>query len=220
VPVAAEVLVFSRTAGYRHESIPAGVAALTEVARTRGLTVTATEDAAAFTGSELRRYLAVVFLNTSGDVFDDDQRDAFEAYVHGGGGFLGVHCAAATEPAWPFYRSLVAADFRRHPEVQPATLRVEDHDHLATRHLGRTWGRTDEWYDFEVSPRERVRVLLSLEESSYRGGGMAGDHPIAWCHSHFGGRSFYTALGHTVASYRERLFREHLRGALAWVAAG
>jgi type 1 glutamine amidotransferase len=202
-----EVLVFTRTTGYRHESIPAGVVALGGVA---------TEDPSVFTPESLRRFAAVVFLNTSGEVLTDPGRRAFEEYVRGGGGFVGVHCAAATEEDWPFYRSLVGASFAGHPDVQPATIRVVDSSHPATAHLGPEWHRTDEWYDFHAPPTG-VRVLLRLDESSYSGGRMGDDHPLAWCHSVHGGRSFYTALGHTVASYSEPAVRAHLAGAVAWV---
>ena len=224
-----DVLVFSRTTGYRHESIPAGIAALRELGRARGFGVTSTEDPDAFTAEGLSRYDAVVFLNTSGDVLAGNtsgdvlaggHRGALEAYVRGGGGFVGVHCAAATEPGWPFYADLVGARFAGHPDVQPAAIRVDDRAHPATGHLAPLWHRTDEWYDFDRVPSPRVRVLLSLDESSYVGGTMGAGHPIAWCHSLLGGRAFYTAVGHTVSSYAEPAVRAHLLGAVSWAAAG
>jgi uncharacterized protein len=211
-------LVLSRTTGYRHESIAAGVAALGELGPTAGLTVESTEDTGAFTPTGLRAYAVVVFLNTSGDLFDDAQRAAFEAYVRGGGGFVGVHCAAATELDWPFYRWLVGAAFVDHPDVAPATIRVVDRTHPATAHLGPRWSRVDEWYNFDAVPRAGVRVLLRLDEASYPGGTMGADHPVAWCHDEAGGRACYTALGHTVEAYAEPALRAHLLGALAWAA--
>lgn len=213
------VLVFTRTAGYRHESIEAGVAALGELAADEGFEITATEDAAVFCPPVLDEVAAVVFLNTSGDVFTDAQRAAFRAYVEGGGGFVGVHCAAATETGWRFFAELVGARFVGHPPVQQATLRVEDRDHPATAHLDEIWIRTDEWYDFAESPRGRVHVLLRIDESSYSGGKMGADHPLAWCHEVGAARAFYTALGHTVESYAEPAFREHLLGGIRWVTA-
>jgi uncharacterized protein len=212
------VLVFSRTADYRHESIPAGLAALRELGPSAGMIVESTEDSGAFTGAGLRPYAVVVFLNTSGEVLDDSQRDPLEAYVRGGGGFVGVHCAAATEPRWPFYRWLLGARFADHPDIQPATVRVADRAHPATAHLDEAWHRTDEWYNFDTRPRAGVRVLLRVDESSYAGGTMGVDHPIAWCHDQAGGRAVYTALGHTVDSYAEAPFRAHLLGALTWAA--
>jgi uncharacterized protein len=206
------ILVFTRTTGYRHDSIPAGVQALREL---HGA-VTVTEDPGDFTPARLAGFAAVVFLNTIGDVLTDAGRAALEEYVRGGGGFLGVHAAAATEYGWPFYGELVGAWFDRHPEVQPATVVVSDARHRATEHLPAVWHRVDEWYDFRSRPD--ARVLLRVDESSYAGGGMGADHPLAWCHERLGGRSFYTALGHTTEAYAEPAFRSHLRAALHWVA--
>jgi type 1 glutamine amidotransferase len=213
-----DVLVFSKTTGFRHESIPDGVRAFRELGAAEGFGVSATEEAAAFTPDELRRYAAVVFLNTTGEVLDAGQRRAFEAYIRGGGGYVGVHSAADTEYDWPFYGGLVGAYFAAHPAVQRATVRVEDRGHPATAHLGDTWRRTDEWYDYRTNPRAAVRVLLSLEESSYSGGRMGADHPIAWCQAYQGGRSFYTGGGHTAGSYVEPDFRAHLLGGLRYAA--
>lgn len=217
-PSTYEVLVFSKTAGFRHESIADGVKAFHELGAADGFTVTATEEAAVFTPEQLRRYAAVVFLNTTGDVLDPGQRMAFEGYIRGGGGYVGVHSAADTEHNWSFYGGLVGAHFAAHPAVQPAMARVEDRGHPATVHLGATWQRTDEWYDYRINPRPRVRVLLSLVESSYSGGRMGADHPIAWCQMYQGGRSFYTGGGHTPGSYAEPDFRAHLLGGLRYAA--
>ncbi|MFI9772386.1 ThuA domain-containing protein [Streptomyces sp. NPDC052415] len=215
-PSGERVLVFSKTAGFRHGSIPAGVAAVKELGATAGLTVDATEDAAAFTHDNLRRYATVVFLSTTGDVLDDAQQRALERHVRRGGGFLGIHAAADTEYDWPFYGGLVGAYFRSHPAIRSATVDIEDHAHPSTSHLPTAWNRTDEWYDYRSNPRAQVHVLASLDESSYSGGAMNGDHPIAWCHTRQGGRVFYTGGGHTEESYADPAFRRHLLGGLRW----
>ena len=212
------VLVFTRTAGFRHDSIPAGVQALRELGAANGFSVEATEDAARFTPAGLAAFRAVIFLNTTGDVLDASQQAAFESYVRGGNGFVGVHSASDTEYDWPFYGELVGAYFAAHPAVQPAVVVVEDRGHPATAHLPERWSRTDEWYNFRSSVRGRARVLARLDEASYSGGTMGADHPWAWCQEYAGGRSFYTAGGHTVESYREGPFREHLLGGIRWAA--
>ncbi|MFD9096754.1 ThuA domain-containing protein [Streptomyces collinus] len=210
------VLVFSRTAGFRHDSIPEGIAAVRQLGQAGGFTVDATEDADAFTGKNLSRYDAVVFMSTTGDVLDTAQQDAFEGYVRHGGGYVGVHSAADTEYDWAFYGGLAGAYFRNHPAIQPATVNVEDRAHPATSHLGRTWERTDEWYNYRSNPREHAHVLASLDETSYTGGTMNGDHPIAWCQDYRGGRAFYTGGGHTKESYADPAFRQHLLGGIRW----
>ncbi|NGO74586.1 carbohydrate-binding protein [Streptomyces sp. YC504] len=213
-----EILVFSETAGFRHDAIPAGIDALRTLGQQNEFTVTATEDSSVFTEQSLSGYEAVVFLNTTGDVLTDPQQSALQSYVDSGGGYVGVHAAADTEYDWPYYGQLVGAWFKSHPAIQQATVVTEDRDHPATAHLGATWSRTDEWYNYRANPRAGVRVLQSLDESTYSGGEMAGDHPITWCHAQGQGRSFYTGLGHTAESYADPAFRTLLLGAVRYAA--
>ncbi|MEU9926148.1 ThuA domain-containing protein [Streptomyces anulatus] len=213
---AKRVLVFSKTAGFRHDSIPTGIEALKEIGKDTNITVDSTESAAQFTTSNLARYDAVAFLSTTGDVLNAEQQKAFENYVATGGGYVGIHAAADTEYDWKFYGGLVGAYFDSHPQIQPATVRVEDHDHPATAHLDDEWQRTDEWYNYGTNPRDKAKVLATLDETTYTGGNMKGDHPISWCQTYEGGRSFYTGLGHTKESYAEPAFRSHVLGGLRY----
>ncbi|EGX56514.1 glycosyl hydrolase [Streptomyces zinciresistens K42] len=214
--MARRLLVHTRTADYRHASIPAGVEALRALG---GFEVDHTEDPASFE-RPLDGYAAVVFLSTSGEVLTPAGRTRLAAYVEAGGGFVGVHAAACTEYDWPYYGELLGARFARHPAHQPGTVVVEDADHPATRHLPAAWDFTDEWYDFRTNPRGAVRVLARADESSYEGGGMGADHPLVWCRDQGAGRVFYTALGHAAEAYADPHFRTHLEGALAWSSAG
>jgi type 1 glutamine amidotransferase len=213
-----QVLVFSKTAGFRHDSIPAGIQAIRDLGSANGFTVTATENAAAFTPTELAKYAAVVFLSTTGDVLDGAQQSAFESYVNSGGGFVGVHAAADTEYDWPFYGQVVGAYFSSHPNIQQVDVKVEDRAHAATAHLGPVWTRTDELYNYRANPRPNVKVLATLDESGYSGGTMGADHPISWCRAVSSGRSFYTGLGHTIESYADPAFRAHLLGGVKFAA--
>ncbi|MFC5940203.1 ThuA domain-containing protein [Micromonospora harpali] len=213
-----DVLVFSKTAGFRHDSIAVGIQAIRELGAANGFTVTATEDSSRFTTANLAQYEAVVFLNTTGDVLDAAQQSAFESYVNGGGGYVGVHAAADTEYGWSYYGSLVGGYFASHPAIQQANVRIENRAHPATGHLPQTWTRTDEWYNYQTNPRAGARVLATLDESSYSGGSMGGDHPISWCKTVSSGRSFYTGLGHTQGSYSEAAFRNHLLGGIRYAA--
>jgi type 1 glutamine amidotransferase len=160
----------------------------------------------------------VVFLLTTGNVLDDTQRESLRKYVESGGGFLGVHSAADSEYDSPWYGQLLGARFRTHPAIQQARVQVEDGAHPATAHFPASFQRTDEWYDFDRTPRGDVHVLLSLDERSYADGSMNDDHPISWCNGVGLGRMFYTGMGHTKESYAEPAFRDHLRGALQYVA--
>lgn len=218
------VLVFSKTTGYRHGSIPDGIAAIQKLGRDHGFAVDTTEDSASFTDANLERYDAVVFLSTTGDpVTQPDEKAAFERYIQAGGGYLGIHAASDSGYTWAWYGGLVGAYFRDHPAIQPALIRIEGHGTEATRDLPNKWWRTDEWYNFQTNPRGTVRVLARIDESTYNpvgytGGSMGKDHPMAWCHRYDGGRAVYTALGHTNASYAEPLFLTHLLGAIRMAA--
>lgn len=214
------VLVFSRTSGYRHVSIEAGVQALQNLAAERGWTLSATEDPTVFSDAGLESYNVIVFLNTNDEVLEENQQAALEAFIRSGKGYVGIHAASATEYEWAWYGELVGAFFNAHPNVQPATIIVEDTSHPSTAHLSGPWTRTDEWYGFSTNPRDKVNVLLSLDEQSYAPGegAMGDDHPIAWYHEFDGGRSFYTGLGHTTESYAEAAFLEHVAGGIEWAS--
>ncbi|MEU6770547.1 ThuA domain-containing protein [Streptomyces sp. NPDC046759] len=214
--MAARLLLHTRTTDYRHDSIPDAVAAVRALGR---FAVEHTEDPAHLE-RPLDGYDAVVFLSTSGDVLTPAGRERLARYVDSGGGFAGVHAAACTEYGWPYYGELLGARFVGHPAHQPGRVVVEDPGHPATRGLPAVWDFTDEWYDFDASPRGRARVLLSADEASYDGGGMGADHPLAWCREQGagGGRVFYTALGHAAEAYRDPDFLAHLDGGLGRAA--
>ncbi len=207
------VLVFSKTDGYRHESISVGKMAIMKLGEENGFRVDTTENANFFVTDSLKRYSAVVFLNTTQNVLDYRQQAHFERYVQAGGGFVGIHSAADTEYHWPWYVKLVGASFESHPEQQNANIDVLDHDHLSTQNLPEKWERFDEWYNYKnINPN--VNVLATLDESTYKGGKNGDPHPIAWYHEFDGGRAFYTGLGHTKESYSEPEFLQHLSGGI------
>lgn len=212
------LLVFSKTNDYRHASIADGRAALRALADDHGWEMRVTEDSTAFRRDRLASFDVVVFLNTSGNVLGPRGQDALRAFIEDGGGFVGVHAASDTEYDWPWYGRLVGAYFDDHPPVQTATVQVGTGSHPSTRMLPDSWQRRDEWYNFRSNPRDSVRVLLTLDESTYEGGTMGDDHPIAWCHSLKAGRAWYTAGGHTSEVYQDSLFRQHLLGGLRWAA--
>ncbi|MDO3384904.1 ThuA domain-containing protein [Gilvimarinus sp. SDUM040013] len=213
----ARILVFSKTAGFRHSSIEVGQQMLESIAQANDWTVDITEDATDFRLDNLNHYNTVVWLSTTGDVLNSAQQQAFEEYIEHGGGYLGIHAAADTEYSWPWYGDLVGAYFHSHPQNQTATVHVENAQHPASQHLGDIWQHYDEWYNYRNNPREGVEVVLSLDETSYDPGeGAMGDHPIAWYHTVGLGRAFYTGLGHTEQAYADADFQNHILGALRW----
>ena len=215
------ILVFTRTTGFRHDSIEAGFQALQRLGSANGFSVDRTEDASDFNDGNLALYDVVVWLNTDSVVLDDPGRAAFQRYIRAGGGWVGVHAASNSEYNWDWFGQLLggAAFFRSHPPIQNATINVEIADHPSTAHLPQRFTLQDEWYTFRANPRASVRVLMNLDESSYGVGDLAmGDHPIAWYHEFEGGRAWYTALGHPVALYSDARFTQHLLGGIRWAA--
>ncbi|MEQ8714251.1 MAG: ThuA domain-containing protein [Cyclobacteriaceae bacterium] len=214
----ARVLVFSKTMGYRHASIPAGQAALMKIGEEQGFEVDTTEDASLFTERNLSQYRAVVFLSTTLDVLDPGQQVQFQRYIQAGGGFVGIHAAADTEYDWPWYGRLVGAYFKSHPNnpnVRKAKMQVKTSEHFAVAHLPETWEREDEWYNYKNLNHD-VNVLISLDESSYEGGENGDHHAITWYHDFDGGRSFYTGLGHTAETFQDVDFVKLLAGGLQY----
>ncbi|MDV3308796.1 MAG: ThuA domain-containing protein [Cyclobacteriaceae bacterium] len=209
------ILVFHKTAGFVHKSIPAGVQALKEIARDNAISVEATDDASIFNPQDLPRFKAVVFLSTTGNVLNDEQQAAFQQYIRSGGGFVGIHAAADTEYDWPWYNQWVGAYFKSHPKPQQAAVVVKNKNHPATRHLPDRWMRTDEWYNYK-SIVDGLEILCELDESSYEGGENGPGHPIAWYREFDGGRTFYTGGGHTDKSFAEPDFRRHLLGGIVY----
>jgi type 1 glutamine amidotransferase len=212
------VVVFSKTAGYRHDCIPVGVEAIRELGRGGGFSVSHTEDGEEFVKA-LDEADVAVFLCTTGDVLNASQEAAFERFVTGGGGYVGLHAAADTEYDWPFYKQVVGALFKSHPAIQKARVVVEDHAHPTSYFLPKAWERTDEWYTYRTNPRGEVNVLMSLDEASYQGGGM-GDHPITWWKTVGSGRAWYTGFGHTKETYAEPEVRRMISEAIVWSAQG
>lgn len=217
------VLVFSKTGGFRHESIEPGIAAVKKLSQQLDFRVEATEDASVFNEEKLKDFEVVMFLNTTGDILDAEQQVQLERFIQSGGGFVGVHAAADTEYAWPWYGKLVGGYFDGHPSdpnVRQATLHVVNPNHAATDSLPKTWERADEWYNYKTL-NEANQVLIKVDESTYGGGTNGDNHPMSWYKEYDGGRAFYTGLGHTVESYSDPLYLKHLAGGIRYaIGAG
>ncbi|RFM27180.1 ThuA domain-containing protein [Deminuibacter soli] len=210
------ILVFCKTAGYHHQSIAVGKVAIMQLGAAHHFDVDTTADSTVFTDKNLKKYAAVVFLSTTGNVLNDEQQAAFEKYIRAGHGFVGVHAATDTEYDWPWYNKLVGAYFKSHPKQQEAVLHVTDSSFIASKHLPATWKRKDEWYNFKTTNWDDVHVLITIDESSYTGGENGNYHPMSWYHNYDGGRSFYTELGHTDESYADPLYLQHLLGGIEY----
>jgi cytochrome c len=212
-----DVLLFTRTTGYRHPSMQPAIDALEALSRGEGWTLTHSEDSNSFGIDRLARHHVVILLNTTGDLLDASQRSAFENFVAQGKGVVAVHAAAVIDFDWPWYQRLIGARFLQHPEPQRGVVIVEDPEHPVMRGLPQRWEVNEEWYSFSENPRSLVHVLASVDESSYQGGKM-GDHPIIWWHDQLGGRVLYTGLGHDSAAYSDTAFMNHLAAAVRFTS--
>ncbi|MGY0002426.1 ThuA domain-containing protein [Micromonospora sp. I033] len=224
------VLVFSKVTNFYHDSIPAGVTAIRQLGEQQGFTVEATTDAGAFTDANLARFDALVFNNTnstptSGDLLDADQRAAFQRYIRNGGGWVGLHAASASERNWAWYEGLVGTIFDQHPDFSatggtfPGRIKVLDHAHPSTKDLPELWERSEEWYNWRTNPTGKVHTLAQIKvRDGIPGLDEGTDHAYSWCQNYDGGRSWFTAGGHSSSSFQEPAFLAHLLGGIRWAA--
>jgi type 1 glutamine amidotransferase len=231
--VSPAVLVFSKTNAFRHkEGIAAGKRTLESIAGKNGWGVFSTENSAVFNAQDLSRFDAVVFLNVSGDVLSSDQEQAFQAWLEGGGGWLGIHAAGDDSHSdWQWYvENLIGAKFTAHimgPQFQRASVVLENHDHPALDGLPNIWEHKEEWYSWERSPRvEGFTILSIIDEESYtpvqkfmssETDLRMGDHPVVWSNCVGRGRSLYAAMGHQAEAYKQAEFRRLIKNALSWL---
>jgi type 1 glutamine amidotransferase len=223
------VALFTKTAGFHHESINEAVTAMRALGKLHHFEVFWTEDAArVFTDESLAKHSVVIFLLTTGDVLDAEQQAAFERYIRAGGGYVGIHSASDTEYQWPWYTKMLGHMFRTHPPVQTAMVNVESRDFPGMERFPARFLFTEEWYEFDEPRSTKLNYLLSVDESSYepkarsgpQAGRPAGFHPLSWYHLYDGGRAFYTALGHLPATYSDAQFMHHVYGGIYWAATG
>ena len=210
-----KVLVFTKTAGFHHSSIPLGVQAIFKLGSENNFDVDTSSDAGLFQEDSLKKYSAVVFLSTTGNLFNQYQRNDFERYIQAGGGYVGVHAATDANYDWGWYGRLAGGYFNGHPQQQEATVKVADSTDISTKHLPALWKRKDEWYNFKKLSKD-IHVLLTIDEKSYQGGTNGDFHPVAWYHDFDGGRAWYTELGHTDESYSEPAYLKHLLGGIEY----
>ncbi|KAL3427585.1 glycosyl hydrolase [Phlyctema vagabunda] len=245
VPSKPSLLIVTKTAGYRHDSIPSGIELVTSIANENKWTVTATEDTSIFTAEGLSNYTSLVFIHTTGDFLEVSESEALYQYLINGGSWLGIHAAGDFGnglPSW--YNTLVGGQFAFHPcspdytcsdaqraayppsgNIRPDIVTITDSNHSSTVNLPPSHNRVDEWYSYKTNPSQsgNYQVLATLNQTYIDAITpeilrMTPDHPISW-YSLFEGqaRSWYTGMGHTNESYTEEYFIEHVTGGLKWV---
>jgi uncharacterized protein len=220
-----KVLLYTKTEGFHHESIKEGVDAIRKMAERHNFTVEWQENASVFNDKKMEEFKAVIFLNTTGNILNDEQQKAMEKFIKAGNGFVGIHSAADTEYDWEWYTKLVGRMFKTHPPTQTATLKLSSAKFPGMERVPASWQWTDEWYEYGEDKIKGLNTLLAVDEKTYEaktkfGPGMGDFHPIAWYHDYDGGRAFYTGLGHVPLVYSDPIFLEHLFGGIFWAATG
>ena len=224
-----KALLFTKTDGFHHESILAGVEAIKQLATRHHFAVDWQENAGVFNDKALENYKVVIFLNTTGNVLNDEQQAAFEKFIKAGKGYVGIHSASDTEYDWPWYTKLVGMMFKIHPQNQTAYLKVEDSNFPGMERFPKKLMWTDEWYQYGDRKADDLKVLVTVDEKTYdpyakwgdnEGKGMGAVHPISWYHNYDGGRAFYTGLGHIPLTYSDQTFQDHIYGGIYWAATG
>ncbi|WP_025764759.1 ThuA domain-containing protein [Dyadobacter tibetensis] len=221
-----KALLFTRTAGFHHQSIHEGVAGVRQLAQRHNFSVDWQESPGVFNEKQLKNYDVVIFLNTTGDVLNAEQQTAFEKFIQSGKGWVGVHAAADTEYDWDWYTRMVGMMFNTHPAQQTAYLDVVDNNFPGLERFPKRMLWTDEWYEYQKPYKSNyLKFLITLDEKTYnpktsKGTGMGDVHPIAWYHAFDGGRAFYTGLGHIGLVYSDQSFLDHLYGGIYWAATG
>lgn len=235
-----KALLVNKTNGYVHESIEAGTLAILKLGERHFFKVDVQPTDSLLTTALLRKYDVIILLNTTLDIFNEDEQKAFELFIQSGKGYVGVHAASDTEYNWDWYTQLVGRMFIIHPEKQTALLHITNHTFPGLEHFPDTLLWTDEWYEFGEATITGLHTLITVDEATYHpetvwknadtdkngkpmdriGKGMGAFHPIAWYHEFDGGRSFYTALGHMSAIYENQWFLDHLYGGIYYAATG
>ena len=232
------ILLFNKTNGFRHgEAIEVSTEAFEKMASDNGWSIFTTENGAVFNDGQLEKFDVVIWNNVTGRVLKEEQQEAFKRYMNNGGGFLGIHGAGDNSHHWQWYeKTLLGADFSHHtmnPQFQEATMHLHcDSVHTSLCNgLTATWQRTDEWYAFYNNPQENgFEVLYTVDEDTFNPGGyirflaedkdfgMGDFHPIVWYKElSAGGRTFYSALGHSGAYFEEPQHLQMLQKAIVWV---
>ena len=225
------VLLFTTTQGWHHESQLEGVAAMRELAKKHFFKLDWQEDPSLINDTNLAKFQVIIFLSTTGNILNDEQKAAMEKFIRSGKGFVGIHDAADTEYQWEWYTKMVGRMFHIHPVIQTAELQVLDRKFPGLERMPDKFLWTEEWYEFDKETISGLNYILAVDEQTYdpkvdwparnlSGVGMGKFHPIAWYHNYDGGRAFYTALGHTAADYSDSLFLEHVYGGIYWAATG
>jgi cytochrome c len=225
-----KILVFTKTQGFDHGTRKVGDSIIQMLGAKNGFDVDTTNDTGAyFRDAKLKTYKAVCFINTTGTVFNDSCKAAFQRFIQGGGGWVGMHAAVDFEYQWHWYHQMAGAYFSNHHfGIAQAKLAVLSHANPSTSWITKdTIIRSDEWYfftpqtyDTNIDPAKlkTLTVLMNLVEASIPGSTESKFHPACWCQEFQGGRAWYSAFGHYADYFKDTVVQKNLLGGILWAA--
>jgi len=219
------VLVLTATEAnkFRHgPQTSASLRMMRDIAATENWNLTVIDDSTQVNKQVFADTDIIIFLFTAGNIFDQAQEKLFEEYIRRGGNTLGIHSTTYTEKKNPFFMELVGGAFAGHPPYQTAQLNVHYANDVTTEHLPPSFQVTDEWYFYDRNPADDPdnKILISVDENSYQHQDLAfGEekvHPMVWSNTKYGGRHWYTSMGHNLSTLEQGWFRQHIRSATHW----
>ena len=183
-----------------------------------------TDDTSVINTANLKRYQVFVMLHLAPFDMSYAQQEALQRFIEGGGGWVGIHAAGLTGATflaphtryWQWFEDLMGGVvYSPHPAYQQATLVVEDRSHPATHGLPSSFPISDEWYEFDHSPRAQVRVLARVDESTYHQNKPMGDHPIVWTNEQYP-HTIYIGVGHDPSALQNPAYAALVKNAILW----
>jgi type 1 glutamine amidotransferase len=231
----AHILVVAQTKGFEHDSVSNAMATLWRIGHdTKLFDVMLRTDTELITkkslkdrnGKDLSYFDALVFASTTGelDLTDDQKADMLSFVKDDGKGFVGIHAALDTNYKWPEYGEMIGGWFDQHPWMTfQAPIVVEDPNFPAVRHFPHAFVKRDEIYQAKSWSRDKVNVLLRLDESKldYNNNPRIHredrDFAVAWSKMYGKGRVFYSTLGHTTEAWDDPDIQKMYFEAIKWV---
>ena len=233
-PFKKRILVLGAAKGFEHDSIPDAMGTVWKMGQETGMWEAylrtdyelITKGKVGRNGKNLNEFDAVVFASSTGemDLSDDQKRDLL-SYVHDDGkGFVGIHAALDSNYKWPEYAEMIGGWFDQHPWMTfDAPIILEDPNFPAMRHFPHAFLKRDEIYQAKQWSRDKVNVLLRLDETklNYENNPRIhrSDHDfaVAWSKMYGKGRVFYSTLGHTNESWKDPDIQKMYFEAIRWV---
>lgn len=210
-----KMLAYSRTTGFRHDSsIATGKVMLQDIADEQGFDLTITEENSLFTTEGLAQFEVIFFMNTTGDILNNNEQQIFEAWMKNNGAFCGTHSATDTEAGWDFYKEVTGQYYDGHSLANTAgaiVFEASAMDSPILKGLPNPWQRNEEWYNFnsfqQWSSKPGFQIL---------GRKQADNQPIMWVREYDNFRSFYTAIGHDGVVFQDPEVKKLITAGILW----